>query len=522
MNKSLLGKVWILNRKLKEDGFSSLPVVDSMEKVPRRKNDLEFKNLPIPDMDEMIDLILQFSISGLKFLIYGDYDVDGVTSSAIISRTFNKMGIEHQVFIPSRFEGGYGLNSKDVLKYDFDVLLCLDCGTNNVEEVEEIKKQRECEVLIIDHHNPKDILPDALIVNPKVFNLHPETLHLSTSGIAFKIAIKMLIELGISFEELIVLASLGLVCDVTDLTGENWQIVKMAQGFRGFNLGIDIMAEELKIFNFSTYTQGFIIGPRLNASGRMESATVSYEFLTTEDKAKARDLFLQLEQYNQQRKKDVEIAEAEAMKNSDNTLPFIFYGSSRISRGVAGLVASRLLEKTGKPCFIYEESEGMAIGSIRSRTVNLSDIMKQLSPLLISGGGHNYAAGFKFKLHNKEKIIEFLKGSIHTEETFQNLLEIDFKLKDSSLLSQIFDTFAPFGPQNESFKILVSPDNMEVQNSTSRNGRSYQIIKTPDYEVLNFSDALLDTQKKYDMVVEILGDGSQKPKGRLVDARERD
>lgn len=327
--------------------------------------------------------------------IFGDYDVDGVTSSALLTRLFRHHGLEPRVFIPSRYEEGYGLNPKSVhLVTEVDLLITVDCGITSVEEVAQLKA-KGIEVIITDHHEPKAVLPDTIVMNPKLAD-YPFR-QLAGVGVAYKLALR-LDALGLCLPGgLIELATLGTVADVMPLIDENRAIVM--SGLKALEQteveGLRLLLAEQKLDKVRATDLAFRIGPLLNAAGRMDSPLPAYELLVESDPMKLKEIIAHLIQQNNDRKLAQDKIMHELEKRLTQVPPIIIEKGSDWLGGVLGLAASKIADKYRRPVILLEEGNTLK-GSGRSvGQFSLLSALEAAEKRLTRFGGHQQAAGLE-------------------------------------------------------------------------------------------------------------------------------
>ncbi len=361
----------------------------------------------LPDMSEAVERIKQAKATQEKIIIYGDYDIDGLSATALLYSALKTFGLEVDTFIPSRFHDGYGLSEdavKRIAKAGASLLITVDCGSSSISEVA-YAKENGLDVIITDHHNLGDTLPDAVaVINPK----RPEHSYpfrdFSGAGVAFNLVRALQAKMpGMDKGQekwLLDLAALGTVCDVVSLKDENrvlahWGLEVMKQtrrpGLKALMAVADIDPKRL-----TTRSLGFGLGPRLNASGRLETAQTSLELLLVSDHQEALRSAQVLQNMNMsrqtQQKKIVKEAKDQAMKYSADDVLVVNHADW--NHGIIGIVAAKLLETYHKPTFILQEMGLESKGSARSfGDFSLSAAIKKNKKLLISGGGHDAAAG---------------------------------------------------------------------------------------------------------------------------------
>lgn len=401
-----------------------------------------------------------------KVLVYGDYDVDGVTSTTLLYKVLIDLGFQAVAYIPHRQDEGYGLHPEAVeraAKAGVNVLITVDCGVTAVEEVE-LAKTHKIDVIITDHHEPAQVLPAALaIIDPKLENSGYPFRDLAGVGVAFKLAQALLQSLG-SYEagihseiKLLDLVALGTIADLVPLVGENRILVHygLRQMEETNHLGLDALLEEcgLRDKTLKAGQIGFMVAPRINAAGRMDSARAGLELLLTGDPERAGELARQLTQENktrQETEKEI-LAEAISMLEGKPLPRVIVLSADHWHHGVVGIVASRLVERYYRPVFMISEDGEEAKGSARG--IAGYPVLEQLSKqahFLTKFGGHKQAAGFSLLTKDIGRLREGLneQASAFDEGLFQEVLRIDtlvsLDMVSGDLLRQL-DQMAPFG-----------------------------------------------------------------------------
>lgn len=380
--------------------------------------------------------------------IYGDYDVDGVTATALLVQVLQALGANVRGYIPNRFDEGYGLNKEalDSLKANgVKLVITVDCGIRSPEEALHARAIG-LDLIISDHHHPDGTnLPPALaVINPKQHgDIYPDK-DLAGVGIAYKIAEALLTVQqpmnGFRSIDLLDLVALGTVADLAPLVGENRVLVR--RGLRQIRetkrQGLFSLAgvADLKIDKCTAGNIGFMLGPRLNASGRLESALASFELLTTTDFMRAGQLAMQLDQQNRQRQSITRTMQeqAEAIAMSEDPEAFLLFAAHEdFNPGVVGLAASRLTEVHYRPAVVAAKSAEETRGSCRSiPEFHITDALDQCKDLLVRHGGHAAAAGFTVKNENLPELVFRLKelaknqlGAMDLRQTLTADLEVD-------------------------------------------------------------------------------------------------
>ena len=404
--------------------------------------------------------------------IYGDYDVDGTTSSALLYLGLKKIGANIDYYIPHRMIDGYGLSLSgvDQLKENgSELIISVDCGINAVEEVEQIN-DLGMDVIITDHHNPKEELPNAIaIINPKIKDCKYPYDMLAGVGVAYKLLIAVYSQLEINTDELIDkyidLVALGTIADIVPLTGENRIIASIGLERLGKkqNIGLNALIKLAGLSQKELNSADIVFGiaPRINAAGRMGSAMRAVELMVSIDEEESDELAQIIERENSLRQQidqrtfheACDIIEAK-YKNMDDT-PIIVVSSDDWHPGVIGIVASKLVEKYYRPSIMITFKEGIGSGSGRSIAgFNLFDALVSVEGYLETFGGHKYAAGLQILVEYidlfESKLKKYVKEHT-TEDQFIPPLNIDtnlelFEINDNLL--EWLEKFAPFGPGN--------------------------------------------------------------------------
>ncbi len=360
--------------------------------------------------------------------IYGDYDVDGVTATALLAQVLRALGGDVHPYIPNRFDEGYGLNVEaiDFLQSNgVKLVITVDCGIRSPSETAHAR-DIGLDLIITDHHHPADgELPPALaIVNPKVpGDAYPDK-NLAGVGIAYKLAeaLKVGVSPG-SLTGVLDLVALGTVADLAPLVGENRGLVR--QGLqairRGARQGLLSLAAVagMQIGKTSASQIGFVLGPRLNAAGRLKSATAALELLMTEDPMRAGILAQELDANNQERQgvtRETQL-KAEALATADDSDPaLLFAADESFNPGVVGLAASRLVDAHYRPAIVAAIGPDETRGSCRSiPEFHITDALDRCADLLVRHGGHAAAAGFTVKNHHLPELVARLRDLARSE-----------------------------------------------------------------------------------------------------------
>jgi single-stranded-DNA-specific exonuclease len=443
------------------------------------------------DMSRIIQRLTKALKDKEKVLIYGDFDVDGVTSTALLYKTLVDLGFWAVTYIPHRQEEGYGLHQQTLEKAsraDVKVLITVDCGITAFEEIKFANKFG-IDVIITDHHEPPQLLPPAYaIINPKVPNSGYPFKELAGVGVAFKLAQALLqefqtTEVGLqSQRELLDLVALGTIADVVPLIGENRVMVfhGLKQMKYTINPGIDALLAEcgLKNKTLKAGSVAFLMAPRINSVGRMDSARPGLELLLTSDPERAKELarMLSAENFLRQKTEKGIIAEAAAQLEQGQLPRVIVLASANWHQGVIGIVASRLVERYHRPVFMISSEGELSKGSARG--IPGYHVLEQLSTqadLLERFGGHRQAAGFTLATEAIPQLKEGLNAEANQlpEEVFQKMLAID-RFVDFSMLTeslqQELEQLAPFGYGNSGPVLAVKQLPVYKLSQVGKNG----------------------------------------------------
>tara|TARA_B110000971_G_scaffold221524_1_gene269017 strand:- start:29 stop:1792 length:1764 start_codon:yes stop_codon:yes gene_type:complete len=507
---SVSGKNWI-SKKFNSDDISFFKTNYFLDETVAKllsirnikKEEINFflnpliKNiLPNPFILKDMDKAIERTISGIlkkdKIGIFGDYDVDGATSTAILGQYFKSLNIDYEIYIPDRKAEGFGPNEKafsNFINLGVNLIFTVDCGTLSFAPMN-FAKTKNIDVIILDHHQSEIKLPNAhSIVNPNRFDDRSELNYLCAAGVCFlflialnkKLRDKNWFKLNSILEpdliNILDLVSLGTVCDVVPLIGLNRAIV--FQGLKVLkkknNLGLKTLIETNNIeSNITTYHLGYVLGPRINAGGRVGKSTHGANLLLNNNAKETFKIASELNNYNKER----QILESELLNkilninfkiNSDPVI--ILYGENW-HEGIIGIIAARVKEKYNKPTIIISVTSGVGKGSGRSiygfdiGSVVIGAVQNEL---LVKGGGHKMAAGFTIDMNQIEKFKEFVfkkfrSVNINLEE--KKNYYFDSEIAPSAVNIDFFEKInllAPFGSGNIEPRFTIN--NLKVVNS---------------------------------------------------------
>ena len=441
------------------------------------------------DMEKVVARIKKARDEKEQVVIFGDYDADGITSSAIIKETLDCLGIESFVYIPNKHSEGYGINSAaiDIFKEKkVTLIITVDCGITSIAEIDKANLLG-IDVIITDHHHVPDTLPKAYaIINPHQENCGYPFKDLAGVGVAFKVVQalfqKLMPERAEQAKWMLDLVAIGTIADCVPLVGENRLFVKY---------GLVVLSKTRRVGLLELFTVGriminenevpdtkkvsFYIAPRINAAGRINHADLAYNLVVEKDVARARDFALELEANNTERQKITEKVVDEVKILAENMFKdkkFIFAIGEHFPIGVVGLVAGKIAQKYNKPTAIFQKTEQVSKGSFRSiPQINIIETIGQCQELLVKHGGHSQAAGVSVQNENLEKFYEKMNKLI--DEKLEGLdlceeLKIDGELTAADIdfdLVEDLEKLKPFGEGNAE-PIFV------IRNLTVREKRS--------------------------------------------------
>ncbi len=499
---SVSGKNWILRKYNQEDiifikeNYSLDEITSKLLSIRKvKKEDIDtflnpsIKNfLPNPNvLNDMKKTTLRASkiiLNNEKIGIFGDYDVDGASSTALLGNYFSEMNLNFEIYIPDRKKEGYGPSIqgfKTLIEKNVKVIFTVDCGTLSYEAINYAKKEG-VDVIVLDHHQSEIKLPNAFsIINPNRFDDKSNLQYLCAAGVSFMFLVSLNRELRsiewfkkndikepnlINFLDLV---SLGTVCDVVPLIGLNRALVK--QGLKVIksknNLGLKTLIDICKIETSpSTYHLGYMIGPRINAGGRVGKCSHGANLLLNKDPKDSYKLASELNHFNKER----QILEQDILKKILNQVkeclddPVLILSGEKWHEGVIGIVASRLKDKYNKPVIIISVENN--IGKASARSIYGFDIGSVIisatqENILLKGGGHKMAGGFSIKVENIERFKEFVFRkfkNINENLLTEKPLLLDSIISPSAVNIEFFKKVAllsPFGSGNPEPRFII-------------------------------------------------------------------
>jgi len=457
----------------------------------------------IPNMEVAIERLWKARSNDERLLIYGDYDADGITSTALLVEALTELGWNVQAYLPGRFDDGYGLSPISVEKclkqFEINLLLAIDCGSTSNEAIDCLNKNK-VDVIVVDHHQLSNPPPNPVaMVNPQLSNDYPNFQELCSVGLAFKL-IHAIVKKGrqeglqkerdLDLKQYLDLVAIGTVADLVPLVGENRKLLRFGLEQLSNTTRPGLVALK-KITNIkspvSVFNVGFNLGPRINAAGRMENPLAALNLLLAKDIFTAEKNAKLLDGFNLDRQKverDISTKAIEDIKNKfDPDKDFVIVeGNMEWHLGVIGIVASRVMRKFYRPAFILTKDGNGWKGSARSiEGFDLAEAMRECDDLLNDHGGHAMAAGVSVKPGQvdafRERINKVAKKTINSE-MFQAPLKLDAEtnLSEMTLVRiQEMQQIEPTGQGNPEIQLLIP--NLTMSGSIFRMGKDKQHVK---------------------------------------------
>ena len=527
VERSVSGASWIAPKKAKEnlkDLFKQeFDLTEAMSELLVNRNfnieelsnffDPKIKNLmPDPlvlkDMDKTINRLLKAILDKETIGIFGDYDVDGACSSAIIYSYLIKLGCKVEVHIPDRFTEGYGPNTQALMKLKeqgCNLIITVDCGITAFEPLKKANEEN-IDIIIIDHHITEPNLPEAYsIINPNRFDEESKLGYLSAAGVCFLTLVALdrklrenNIKSNVDLKLYLDLVALATICDVVPLRFLNRAFVSTGLKVMGWRQNHGLKA----LFDLSNLREipneqnlGYIIGPRINAAGRLGNSNLGVQLLCCNSEVEASVIADKLNQLNEKRK-DIQNSVLESAIDKLNKVDIsnknvIVLADTEWHEGVIGIVAGRIKDRFHKPSIIISiNKDGIGKGSCRSVhsfDIGSAIIAAQQNGILLSGGGHSMAAGLTVEQEKLKELDKFLN------ERFLKSKKFFFRLKDYKIESVInlraanirlveeFRKMAPFGAENSEPLIAVSKIRVKNFRSLGNEGKHFSFLATDEY-----------------------------------------
>lgn len=461
------------------------------------------------DLHGMVELVKRLELAktrGENVLVFGDYDVDGISATAIMLKALKIFGINAKYYLPNRYIDGYGL-TVDVIKkiqriYHPHLIVTVDCGISSYDEVE-FARTKGIEIVVTDHHEIPEKLPQTIVLNAKLPNQQYGFSGLCGTGLAFKIATALL---GEQAKQFLPIASLATIADIVPLVDENRAIVALGlANLEQLPLGLRMLMKELGIKpSHCTATDiSFKIAPKLNASGRMGDAQDSLKLYLAEDPVECKKLIGKILSHNDNRKDLCTSVEGDCfniLSKVNLTAPSIILASKDWDHGILGIVCSKLVAEYHRPVFLFSEIDGEMRGSARSVAgVNVHKLLSSMAEILEVFGGHPVAAGLTIKSENFDEFVrrvnEYLQTNCATD-AFIPVMNYDLEVSTADMSPKFIKDLAklePCGCENETLRLFLKTSNFAV--SPMRNFYNHcNVIIDKKLTLVKF-DALQDYPK---------------------------
>jgi len=419
----------------------------------------------LKDIKKAAERIKKAINNGEKITVVGDYDVDGVVSSTIMSEFFSDIGIEMTLIIPNRFRDGYGINAKLLERIDADLIITVDNGISAVEAAK-VCKERGIDLIITDHHTVPDVIPDAYaIVNPKQEDCPFPFSEICGAQVAWYLVASLKETLGIEYNlgKYLDLLAIAIVADMMELKGMNRTMVRA--GFKMMNqekrLIFSVIKRYFKKSAFKSDDISFLLAPIINSAGRIEDATLAFEMLSAKSEEEALMHLEYIVGLNNRRKEiELELFNKAVLTHNEEAKIIVAWGEEW-HEGVIGIVAARLTRRFKKPAIVFSLENGKAKGSARSiGSIHILELIAAQKELLIGYGGHQGAAGMAIAPENLEIFranLEKAAESIPAEDFIEKsdvLGEIDASAINFDLL-RILENYEPYGQKNPQPRFLL-------------------------------------------------------------------
>lgn len=501
-----MANYWLLKNKVRDEESSAHELI---QKIIRERGiedieeyfeptDKSFHNpLLMKDMEKAIEKIRSAAAHARKITIYGDYDADGISASSILQRYFKEEGYEFDYYVPDRRKEGYGLNKSALEKLrnaGTQLVITVDCGISALEEAR-FAKELGLDMIITDHHQCREDLPEAVaVINPHRKDCTYPYANLCGAGLAFKLVQALSGKEASRLDPYLEIAAIATVGDIVELTGENRAIVKLGLesiNTKGHNPGILCLREVagLSRTKVNAYHIGYMLAPRINASGRIGSAESGIRLLTEQTRETAMIYAMQLNEYNRERQTIEEGIVKSALQCLEDderylTEDVLVVAGEGWNEGVIGIVASRLTEKYYKPSFVISiREDGIGKGSGRSiPALHLFESMSEIQEVFLGFGGHSQAAGLSIEANRIEefrrRINEVASKKLTVRDRkrrFKAESVLEAEMLNPSLLKEV-SAMEPFGIKNPRPLFIVQGAELAQIRRMGKNGEHFSAL----------------------------------------------
>jgi len=508
---------------------------DEMKEFLSDKPQLTHDPFQLTGMKEAVHRIKKAIDYNEKIVFYGDYDVDGITSVALLVDFFFSITNNIEFYIPLRQEEGYGLNQEALKEiredYEADLVITVDCGVSAIHEVE-YAKNIGLDIIITDHHSPGEELPDAILINPKQSKCQYPFKELCGCGVAFKLAQALQMELSLpkkNVNELLDLVAMATVCDVVPLINENRTLLKYGlkkmqntkrQGLLSLFHALSLNQKKINVRDL-----GFVIGPHFNASGRMDDARLGVQLLVTKSLKTAELISSRLQKLNRERReiqeKGLDVCR-DRLKEQYREDCFLLVEADGLHEGVIGIIAGRIRDEYYRPTIVLTPSQNPDIYTGSGRSVDGFHLFNELQ--LAAGfmekfGGHANACGLKIKKENIEKLRNHLQGRVLlAKESNPDLLSKEIKIVDKvdakeldEAIVELVMNLEPYGMGNEKPYFLCEHIEIDEASLVRQLGKEKQHIKV---------ERFLQKQREINHNLEIIGFSVDEQVKHIIHSRQ--
>lgn len=432
-------------------------------------------------------------------LIFGDYDVDGVSATAVMLKALKVLGINAFYYLPNRYIDGYGLTNEVIEKikekFNPSLIITVDCGISCHDEVE-FAKTLGIEIIVTDHHEIPEQLPEGIVVNAKIKEQDYPFHELCGTGLAYKVATALI---GKQAEDLLPIVCIATIADIVELTDENRAIVHFGmKKMEKLPIGILALCKKLKVRPSTTSSNeiSFKIAPKLNASGRMGDADASLQLYINEDLAEINKYVNKIIEYNEKRKELCDLVENdcnEILSHMDTSAPAIILSSKNWDQGILGIICAKLVSIYNRPVFLFSEKDGEMVGSARSIPgINVHTLLASFGDILESYGGHPVAAGLTLRSENfgkfVEKVNDYLFENIDSE-IFVPVEYYDVKINTNQVSEKLLRdlrVLEPCGHKNETIKFMIESQKFAIK-PMEKFALHCNILPSPNIELIFFN-----------------------------------
>ncbi len=462
----------IVARLVVSRGYDTIEKVEAFLKPNVRHDSFLIKN-----MDKLSSKVQEAIKNKERILIFGDYDVDGISATAIMIKTLNIMGCKPKYYLPNRFIDGYGLTCSviDKLKDKFspDLIITVDCGISCYKEVE-YAKTLGIEIIITDHHEIPEILPECIVLNAKIEGQKYPFKELCGTGLAYKISEALL---GKEAEQFLPIAAIATIADIVPLVDENRTIVykglKLLDAYLPIGIKMLFKEQKMPLSKANSIDISYKIAPKINASGRMGDAADSLKLYFETDPVEIKKLLEKVASHNSKRQelcaKVYEDCKHMLEKENMSLNKCIILSSKKWDQGILGIVCARLVEEYNRPVFLFSEIGEDAKGSARSiPEINVHLLLSSMKDMLETFGGHTVAAGLTLKKENlqlfKQKVNEYILNNIN-DEIFTPVQYYDIEITSKELNKNLLESMhklEPFGLANSNPKFKINIDKLDL------------------------------------------------------------